>query len=126
MSLITIEEAEEILDEIANSLPAAFYKYLNAGIILRPETKIHPEARADDLFILGEYRRDCLGRYIVIFYGSFIRVYGGLDRRKAAVKLREILLHEFTHHLEALAGVRDLEIKDALDMARYCLKGNSS
>ncbi|MDR1558113.1 MAG: metallopeptidase family protein [Clostridiales bacterium] len=124
--MITIQEANDILDEIANSLPAEFYKYLNAGIILQPQVKPHPESKAEDLFIMGEYCHDSLGRYIIIYYGSFIRVHGHLGRKAAAAELRAILLHEFTHHLESLSGERDLEIKDARDMAEYRRGHNSS
>ena len=31
----------------------------------------------------------------------------------------EVLLHEFRHHLESLAGERDLEIEDAVELTQY-------
>jgi hypothetical protein len=50
--LITIEETETMLNEISEELPAEFYKELNGGILLLPNTEMHPEGKADDLYIL--------------------------------------------------------------------------
>ncbi len=81
---------------------------------------LHPANRNGDLFIMGQYcRRQYLGRFIVIYYGSFAQVYGHLDAESLAAQLRSVLLHEFRHHLESLAGIRDLELEDALQIARY-------
>jgi hypothetical protein len=48
-----------------------------------------------------------------------IRVFGHLTPAQFKEELRETLLHEFTHHLEFLAGERGLEIKDAIAMEKY-------
>ncbi|MGL4606232.1 MAG: metallopeptidase family protein [Eubacteriaceae bacterium] len=118
--MISIDRANEILDEIAEELPQDFYKELNGGIILSEETKIHPEARHHDLYIMGEYQRNhYIGRSIVIYYGSFSKMYAHRDEAFLREKLREVLLHEFTHHLESLAGLKDLEIEDALNLLKY-------
>jgi len=71
------------------------------------------------LYILGEYRRSSSGRNIAIYYGSFKKAYNGLSYENLRKKLKNTLLHEFTHHLESLAGERDLEIKDAENIQRY-------
>ncbi len=34
-------------------------------------------------------------------------------------KIRHTVLHEFRHHLESLAGEKDLEIEDAVNLYRY-------
>ena len=34
-------------------------------------------------------------------------------------RLKKTLFHEFTHHLESLAGERDLEIEDERQLAAY-------
>ncbi|WP_352419668.1 metallopeptidase family protein [Proteiniborus sp.] len=116
----TIEEIHEILDEIAEEIPEYFFEQLNEGIILIPEYKIHPESREmDRLYIMGEYSRSITGRHIVIYYGSFKKVYNGVSMRTLREKLKDTLLHEFTHHLESLAGERGLEIKDFQDIQIY-------
>ncbi|WIV11460.1 metallopeptidase family protein [Proteiniborus sp. MB09-C3] len=116
----TIEEIHEILDDIAEEIPDYFFEQLNGGIILLPEYKIHPESRdVDTLYIMGEYSRSLTGRHIAIYYGSFKKVYSDVSMRALRNKLKDTLLHEFTHHLESLAGERGLEIKDFQDMQEY-------
>lgn len=118
--MISIDEAQIILDELAEELPQVFYKELNGGILLLPEAKRSPYARGDDLYILGEYRvSGSMGRLISIFYGSFEKLYGHLDREDLKIKLRSTLRHEFTHHLESLAGEKGLEIKDQQFINKY-------
>ena len=118
--MISIEEVEEMLDELAMNLPQEFYHKLNGGILLLPEIKRHPEGRKNDLYILGEYHYDRnLGRYIAIFYGSFLQVHGHLSKEIFYQKLEETLVHEFTHHIESLAGETGLVQKDARRMQEY-------
>lgn len=118
--MVSIDEAGVMLDEIADELPPEFFRELNGGILLLPEAALHPENRANDLYILGQYHHSTvMGRYIAIYYGSFERIYGFLPPELFREHLRKTLLHEFTHHLESLAGERGLEIKDAQQMAAY-------
>ena len=118
--MITIEEMEEMLDELAAELPERFYEELNGGILLLPETRLSPEALDDDLYTLGEYHYSySMGRYITIYYGSFDALYGHLAPQEIKDRLRSTLRHEFTHHLESLAGEKDLEIEDERQLARY-------
>lgn len=118
--MISIEEMETILDEIATELPQEFYNELNGGIILLPEAKLNPVGRQNDLYIMGEYHSGGgLGRYIAIYYGSFERVYGHLSRDGLKNQLSHTLKHEFTHHLESLAGEDDLEEEDERFLQNY-------
>ena len=118
--MVTIDEAQIMLDEIAEELPAAMYKDLNGGILLLPQAKLSPHAAADDLYILGEYRSGGnMGRLIYIYYGSFEKLFGHLDGEAFKQKLRGTLFHEFTHHLESLAGEMGLEIEDQKQLAKY-------
>ena len=111
---MTIDEMQDILDGLAEELPFAFYEGLNGGILLLPEVKYSDYAKNKDLCILGEYcRNHAMGRYIVIYYGSFIRTFGHLPKEVMRAELRKTLRHEFTHHIEGLAGERGLEKKDA-------------
>lgn len=120
----TIDEVNDILDQIAEGLPEEFFKELNKGIILLPECKIHPESRENDkLYIMGEYGRDITGRHIAIYYGSFKQVYNNHSYEKIKEELQNTLVHEFTHHFESLAGERGLEIEDAKAMNKYRKRG---
>ena len=116
----SIEEVHTMLDEIAEELPSEFFEKLNEGIVLLPEHKIHPASRCSrTLYIMGQYSRSVTGRNIKIYYGSFKKTYGSRSRRFIYNKFRNTLLHEFTHHLESLAGEKGLSIKDAERLKRY-------
>lgn len=118
--MITIDDAQVMLDDIAEGLPQEFYKELNGGILLLPDVKFSEYARKADLYIMGEYvRGGVMGRLIYIYFGSFERVYGHLSPEAFKEQLRETLLHEFTHHLESLAGERGLEKKDDVSLDKY-------
>lgn len=118
-----IEEIQQILEEIAETIPAEFFKKLNEGVVLLPQHKYHPKSRADKrLYVLGEYRKSITGSHIRIYYGSFRRTMDGMDRIKIRSRLEETLLHEFTHHLETLAGERGLILKDQEAIKKYLEK----
>lgn len=118
--MITIDEMGVMLDEIAAEIPAAIYRELNGGILLLPQAKLHDRSVGGDLYILGEYHVDSrLGRYIAIYYGSFAQVCGGLPAEQLRGRLRETVKHEFVHHLESMAGERDLERTDERRLAEY-------
>lgn len=114
-----IDEVQEILEEICESIPSYAYEHLNGGIILTEETKFHDEAYAEDLIILGEYQRSILGNMIKIYYGSFMELYRYSSREILKEKLEEVLLHEFTHHLEFLANEWGLVIEDKKFLEEY-------
>lgn len=116
--MLSFEQVGALLDEIAEEFPPAFYRELNGGILLLPESKRNAEHPG--LFILGEYcNNNAMGRYINIYYGSFAAVHGGLDEEDLYDELYAVLAHEFTHHMESLAGERGLEVKDAEFLQAY-------
>lgn len=116
---MSIDEMNEHLDQIAEKIPRDFYKGLTGGIVLVPETKIHPQARWGDLIIKGEYVRQFGSRYIRLFYGSFKRLYQGKSKEYVLQELEDTLIHEFRHHLEGLSGIRDLEIIDEMELEKF-------
>jgi predicted Zn-dependent protease with MMP-like domain len=108
--MITIEEMQNMLDEIAAEFPPEFFDELNGGIVLLSEARHHEDDPDGELYTLGQYYRGGgLGRYISIYYGSFMCVYGYLSPDKFKEKLRATVRHEFRHHFESLAGDDDLE-----------------
>jgi len=117
--LYTIEEINEMLDEIASELPEGVFRELNGGVSLLAETKKSDKDPEGGLYTLGEYRRDQMGRYIVIYYGSLCAVHGRSSDKKMRKHLRDVLTHELTHHLESLAGDRSLEVEDEIDLLDY-------
>lgn len=119
MEFPDIDKVHNMLEDIIEEIPQEFLKELNEGVVLLPQSKKHPESQGDSLIVLGEYSRSFSGRNIKIYYGSFKRVYGGLGQDEIYEKLKDTLLHEFTHHLESLAGERGLEIKDEIRLKKY-------
>ena len=114
-----IDEVQEILEEICESIPSYAYEHLNGGIILTEEVKYHEESRNEDLLIMGEYQRSVLGNMIKIYYGSFMEMYRFSPREILKEKLEEVLLHEFTHHLEFLANEWGLVVEDNKFLEEY-------
>lgn len=117
--MVSIERFGELLDALACELPQEFYDELNLGVSLSAELKRHPKAVADDLFILGEYQRSQMGRGVMIYYGSFMRLFGDLGEDELKIELRNTLRHEFRHHMEYRAGERGLEIEDEEQLKAY-------
>lgn len=118
--MLTIDEFTEEMENIAEELPKEFYYDLNGGILILPDLKVSPQAQNNDLFILGMYKRSSsMGRLIEIYYGSFEKMFKHLSDEQLIEQMREVLYHEFTHHIESLAGERGLEIKDEEKMKQY-------
>ena len=117
---ISFEEFGQMLDEVAEEMPPEIFVNLNGGINLIPDILPHPEGGDGGLFILGQYHHGgLLGRYISIYYGSFMQLYGNSSRQFLKRELDRVLRHEFLHHLESMAGEKDLEVQDAIRLARY-------
>lgn len=119
--MYTIEEAEQMLEEVADNLPVDIFDGLNGGICLLEESKLHPDSVPGyPLYVLGEYqRKPFLGAFINIYYGSFLRVFGSLPREQFQEELDRTLRHEFRHHLEWRAGDRTLEEEDIQRLYEY-------
>lgn len=116
----SIGEVQIILDEIAEEIPWELFNRLNEGIAILPNIKYHPESTDENpLYILGEYRRSFIGRNIVIYCGSFQKIYNEITERRLRRRFKDTLLHEFTHHLESLAGEKGLDIKDVEYIQRF-------
>ncbi len=119
--LLSFDQAGALLDEMAEELPQVFFRDLNGGILLLPEVKMDLEFPNEELYIMGEYCNDQMGRYIHIYYGSFAALAQIEDWTKPDWddELYTTLVHEFTHHIEDLAGAHGLEDKDAQFMADF-------
>jgi len=120
--MIDLEEFYEILNEVCDELPDGMFRELHLGVIIEEGVKISPHARNNDLIIMGEYTRSRYGNKITIYYGSFAKSYQMNDREFVKNKLREVVRHEFRHHLENLAGmhgVDSLEHEDKVNLQRY-------
>nr|WP_317325762.1 metallopeptidase family protein [uncultured Flavonifractor sp.] len=117
--ILSFDQAGDLLDRMAEEFPEEFYQELNGGISLLPQAVEDPEG--EDLYIMGEYCDDMMGRYINLYYGSFAALAEQEDwtQEEWEDELYTTLAHEFTHHVEGLAGERGLEIRDQLEMEQY-------
>lgn len=116
--ILTIDEVYDILDELAEEIPPALFESLNGGILLLEDEVPDPEA-GEDIFVMGEYCWDELGRYINLYYGSFAAVLYDEPREVWVDELRTTLRHELTHHVEGMAGDRSLEYKDMAELEEF-------
>ncbi len=120
--MISLEEYKKIISELQDELPEAFFQKLSGGVIVSEAAVIPYYARGNDLYTLGEYQIYSGIRQIVMFKGSFDRIYPYADAAEARDLLRGILRHEFRHHLEYLGGVHNsssLEAQDERDKQAY-------
>lgn len=116
--MLTFDEAADYLDTVIDSIPEILLRELNGGICIVPhEKRSNKDYR---LYTLGEYNRSRqMGRYIVIYYGSFAKSLRSITDEEFKAKLKEVVLHELTHHNESLAGRKDLEYKDEAQIEHY-------
>ena len=116
--VLTIDEVNDILDEVYNEFPEPLFEGLNGGVLLLEYEMPDPEA-GPDVYVMGEYCWDEMGRYINIYYGSFAALLSDEPREVWVEELRTTLRHELTHHVEGLAGERSLEYKDSAQLEQF-------
>ena len=116
--MIGTEEYKAILSDLMDELPEAFFRELTGGVIMSEALVIPDYARENDLYTLGQYQV-CYGvRQIVMYKGSFDRLYPHADAAEAREILRGVLRHEFRHHIEFLGGIHNSSSLEAEDERR--------
>lgn len=109
----TYEQMGDLLEEVAAQFPDAFFEELDGGIQLEEQAMPDPAFPPGEMYIMGEYCHDLLGRYIVLYYGSFAALLEGEDEEVWREELFLTVAHEFTHHLEDTAMLHALDDADA-------------
>lgn len=119
--LLTFDQAGDRLDELMEAFPPALFDGLNGGVHLVEDALPDPEFPQAELYIMGEYYEDLLGRYINLYYGSFAILAEREDwtEQDWTDELRQTLSHELTHHMEGRSGLHALDDKDAEQMAAW-------
>ncbi len=120
--MIGAEAYRKLVSELLDELPEPFFRELSGGVLVSEAAVIPDYARGNDLYTLGQYQVSSGMRQIVLFKGSFDRVYPHVGAAEAKELLRGILRHEFRHHLEALGGVHNsssLEAEDEREKRAY-------
>lgn len=96
----TYEQMGDWLEEIVGEFPDAFFEELDGGIQLEEAALPDPDFPPGEMYIMGEYCHDMLGRYIVLYYGSFAALLPEEDEEGWKDELFATVAHEFTHHME--------------------------
>ena len=125
--ILTIDRVNDLLDDMADSFPAALFDGLNGGINLLEEAKnegrgiILYSTEDSEIDILGEYCDDLLGQYINLYYGSFAALAEREDwgQETWEDELYTTLSHELTHHMEGRGGLHALDDRDAEELEEY-------
>ena len=112
--LLTFDRVGEILDDLADAFPQVLFDGLNGGVNLLEDTVPDPDFPEGEMYILGEYCDDLLGKYINLYYGSFAALAKreNWDADDWTDELQATLAHELTHHLETLGGLHGLDDRD--------------
>ena len=110
--MLSFEQAADLLDQIAEPFPDVLFDELNGGVSFLPDTRSDPEFPDGEVYILGEYCSDLLGRYVNLYYGSFAALLEEEDEEGWKDEIFATVAHEFTHHLEETAGLHALDDKD--------------
>ena len=119
--VLTFDRVGETLDGIAEGFPQALFDGLNGGVNLLEDAVSDPDFPEGEMYILGEYCDDLLGRYINLYYGSFAALAEreAWDEQVWREELRITLSHELTHHMEARVGLHALDDRDAEELAAW-------
>ena len=106
------EQMGDWLEEIVQQFPAPFFAALDGGVQLEEQALPDPDFPHGPMYILGESCHDLLGRYIVLYYGSFAALVPDGDEETWKDEIFATVAHEFTHHMEDAAGLHALDDQD--------------
>lgn len=105
-------------DDIVDRLPEPLFWELSGGVQVTRKAR----RRSDDppdVYLLGEYVVDpYLGRMVLLYYGSFRRVFADAAPQVWREELEETIAHELRHHIEDLAGLDWLNEEDRRELIR--------
>ena len=101
--------------------PTVLFDELNGGVNLLRRPCRTPSFLEGEMYILGGVLRDCPGRYINLYYGSFAALAEkeDWDRETWREELVTTLSHELTHHMESRGGLHALDDRDAEELAQW-------
>lgn len=118
--MVSIEAFEEMAERLFEEIPPELLEGLNGGIIISEEVE-QRDPDLPDVHVMGEYIEDPygLGCYIIIYYGSFRIVLAEEPPEVWEEEIWETMVHEIRHHVEARAGVDDLDLEDLQEMYEF-------
>lgn len=119
--VLSFDRAGDMLDRLAEPFPKALFDGLNGGVNLLEDTVPDETFPEGEMYVLGEYCDDLLGRYINLYHGSFAALAEkeGWSLDDWEEELLRTLSHELTHHMEARGGLHALDDKDEAELAAW-------
>ena len=122
--ILTFDQAGDLLDQLAEGFPEALFEELNGGVNLLEDAVPDLEFPEGDMYVMGEFCDNLLGRYINLYYGSFaaLAALEDWDGKTWEEELRLTLSHELTHHMEARGGLHALDDRDAEELEAWRLE----
>jgi predicted Zn-dependent protease with MMP-like domain len=109
---VSLDEFREMVSETLDELPKEFFRDLSGGVVVEER---EGRSQYKGMTTLGQYSVGRLGRQVTIYYGSFRKLYGYMDRDELLARIRKTVRHEFRHHMEFLAGVHGVDSLEAED-----------
>ena len=121
---MTLEEFHLALEEIAGAMPQRLFERLNGGVNIREEALLSPDSVPEEpRYILGQYHHyRVLGRWIDLYYGSFVRSFKDADEKAWKAQIDRVLRHELRHHIEDQAGETALAEEDKKETRAYIMR----
>lgn len=114
----TYEQMGDWLEDIVAQFPSAFFEELDGDIQLENQVLRDTRVPKKQMYIMGHYIHDRLGRYIRLYYGSFAAVLGDAEEQVWKDQIFSTVAHEFTHHMEESAGLHALADQDEVVLRR--------
>ncbi|BAS26453.1 metallopeptidase family protein [Limnochorda pilosa] len=115
---MTFDAFADAADQLAEQIPPELLEGLNGGIQVSREERRNP-GDPPDVRILGEYVTDpYLGAQILLYHGSFRRLFATEPEEVWLEELATTLRHELRHHMENRAGLEDLDREDVEELRR--------
>lgn len=113
-----IDAFTELADQLMERVPSPILEGLNGGVVVRRRAMRHKND-PHGVYVMGEYVTDpAMGAYVVLYYGSFVELLGDEPAEAWELELWDTIRHELRHHLEARAGVGDLDLEDEVQLAQ--------
>ena len=111
--MLRFEETDQILDEIAESIPETLLEGLNGGIVLMPDTRRstnipRPALHSEDIpYTQGDGQADRAVLWLVC------HALSPFSPEQLISELECVVRHELRHHIETRTGCDDLARVDA-------------
>ncbi len=117
-SPLDIDAFTQLLEQMMERVPDRLLDGLNGGVSVAEET-LRRDGDPQGVYILAEYITDpYLGAMIVLYHGSFVKLFRTSPHDVWERELWDTLRHELRHHVEGRAGISDLDSEDAMELER--------